>query len=105
MGRALRTNIENGWHHVMGRGLDRRGLFADDRDRDHFVELLGEVHQRYRFAIHAWVLMDTHYHALLQTPDANLYGPWPVEVNARQRASEVCVLVQHFQTWSVLSRS
>lgn len=72
MGRALRTNIENGWYHVMGRGLDSRGLFADDRDRDHFVELLGEVHQRYRFAIHAWVLMDTHYHALLQTPDANL---------------------------------
>lgn len=72
MGRALRTAIENGWYHVMGRGLDRGGLFADDRDRNHFVELLGEVTERYRFVIHAWVLMDTHYHALVQTPDANL---------------------------------
>jgi REP element-mobilizing transposase RayT len=56
----------------MGRGLDSRGLFADDRDREHFKELLGEVHERYRFVIHAWVQMDTHYHLLLQTPDANL---------------------------------
>jgi len=72
MGRALRTNIENGWYHVIGRGLDRRGLFADDKDRQHFVDLLSEVQERYRFVIHAWVQMDTHYHALLQTPDANL---------------------------------
>ena len=72
MGRALRTNIENGWYHVMGRGLDSRGLFADDRDREHFKELLGEVHERYRFVIDAWVQMDTHYHLLLQTPDADL---------------------------------
>ena len=39
MGRALRTNIANGWYHVMGRGLDRRGLFVDDRDRKHFEAL------------------------------------------------------------------
>ena len=56
----------------MGRGLDPRGLFADDRDRYHFLELLEEAHERYRFVVHAWVLMDTHYHALFQTPDANL---------------------------------
>ena len=72
MSRALRTNIEDGWYHVMGRGLDPRGLFADDRDRYHFLELLEEAHERYRFVVHAWVLMDTHYHALFQTPDANL---------------------------------
>jgi len=56
----------------MGRGLDRRGLFADDRDRNHFMDLLGEVHERYRFLIHGWAQMDSHYHLLVQTPDANL---------------------------------
>jgi len=56
----------------MGRGLDRRGLFADDRDRNHFMDLLGEVHERYRFLIHAWAQMDSHYHLLVRTPDANL---------------------------------
>jgi putative transposase len=56
----------------MGRGLDRRGLFLDDKDRKHFVELLEEVHDLHRFVIHAWVQMRTHYHLLVQTPDANL---------------------------------
>ena len=53
MGRALRTPIAEGWYHVMGRGLDRGGLFADDRDREHVLDLLAEVRERYRFQIHA----------------------------------------------------
>jgi hypothetical protein len=51
-----------GWYHVFGRGLDRRGLFADDLDRMDCVELLSELHERCRHVIHAWVEMDTHYH-------------------------------------------
>jgi len=47
-------------------------MFVDARDRRHFLELLGEVHERYRFRIHAYALMDSHYHAIIQTPDANL---------------------------------
>jgi REP element-mobilizing transposase RayT len=72
MARPLRVLIPDGWYHVFGRGWDRRAVFADDRDREHFLELLGDLHEIYRFRIHAYVLMDNHHHLLVQTPEANL---------------------------------
>lgn len=50
----------------------RRRLFLEDRDRSHFLELFGEVHERYRLRIHAFTLMTNHYHAIVETPEANL---------------------------------
>ncbi|MFC1451858.1 transposase [Verrucomicrobiota bacterium] len=47
-------------------------IYADDRDREHFTGLLGEVHERFRVQIHAHSLMPNHWHGVLQTPDANL---------------------------------
>jgi REP element-mobilizing transposase RayT len=47
-------------------------LFADNRDREHLLELFGETVDRYRIEIHAFALMDTHYHAVARTPDADL---------------------------------
>lgn len=72
MARSLRLNIPDGWYHEYHRGIERRRIFADDRDRSHFVSLLSEMHDRYRVLIHAYVLMPNHYHTVLQTPDANL---------------------------------
>jgi len=72
MSRPLRVNIADGWYHVMHRGIERRRIFSDDRDRAHFVELLSELPERFRFRIHAFVEMHNHYHAIVQTPDANL---------------------------------
>jgi REP element-mobilizing transposase RayT len=72
MTRPLRKNMVGGWYHVFGRGLERREIFADDRDQRHLLELLAEMRERYRIVVHAYVLMTNHYHAILQTPDANL---------------------------------
>ena len=47
-------------------------LFADDRDREHLLDLLSDVSHRYRTLVHTYVLMDNHYHLILQTPEANL---------------------------------
>ena len=41
MARRLRSNREDGWYHVFHRGHERREVFRDDRDREHFLELLG----------------------------------------------------------------
>ena len=57
MTRPLRRNVEEGWYHVFGRGLERRAIFTADADRRHFYELLAELHERYRVVIHAYVLM------------------------------------------------
>jgi len=72
MSRPLRRLVADGWYHVFSRGLERREIFAEDRDRLHFLELQAELSERYRIVIHAYALMDNHYHAIFQTPDANL---------------------------------
>ena len=72
MARPVRILIPDGWYHVFGRGWERRPIFRDDRDRARFLELLDELHEVYRFVIHAYALMDNHHHLIVQTPDANL---------------------------------
>lgn len=72
MARPLRITVPDGWYHVFHRGTERCAIFADDRDRAHFLDLLAELSARYRFEIHGYALMTTHYHAIIQIPDANL---------------------------------
>jgi len=71
MARSIRHNIEGGWYHITTRGLGRQRIFLNDRDREHFVELLSEVVKRYGIVLHAYVLMENHYHLLIETPRAN----------------------------------
>ena len=71
MARALRIDIRDGWYHITNRGIDRHRIFDDARDYGHFLELLGEMHERYSVRVHAYVLMDNHYHLLIQAPEAN----------------------------------
>lgn len=56
----------------MARGIEGRAIFGDDRDRWHFLDLLAVLPDRFRVIVHAYVCMETHYHLILQTPDANL---------------------------------
>ena len=72
MARPLRVDIADGWYHITARGTDRRTIFTERREREHFLELLEALVNRYGVRLHAYVLMDNHYHLLLQTPRANL---------------------------------
>jgi putative transposase len=90
MARPLRRLVVDGWYHVFGRGNERRAIFGGDRDREHFVELLAVLPERFRVRVHAYALMDNHYHAVLQTPEANLsaamqwfHGSYSAWYNAR----------------------
>jgi REP element-mobilizing transposase RayT len=51
--------------------MGRREIFIDDRDRGRFVELLAEMVGRYGVVLHAYVLMENHYHLLIETPAGN----------------------------------
>ena len=72
MARPLRANFKNGWYHVTNRGNNRERVFLDERDRRHFLQLLGQMIERLAVQVHAYVLMDNHYHLLVRTPEANL---------------------------------
>lgn len=72
MARALRIQRPEGRYHVTARGNERREIFRDQRDRLHFLELLSQLGEQFGVRVHAYVLMDNHYHLLLETPEANL---------------------------------
>ena len=56
----------------MNRGDRREALFEDDRDRQRFLETLGEACGKTGWQVQAYCLMDNHFHLVLQTPQANL---------------------------------
>ena len=72
MARALRIEIPGGRFHVTARGNERKDIFRNDTDRFHFLGLLAEVPERFGARIHAYVLMNNHYHLVVETPEANL---------------------------------
>ena len=66
MSRQARVKVEIGWLHVMNRGLDRLDIYREDGDREHILELLGEMSERYGVQVHGYVLMSNHYHLLMK---------------------------------------
>ena len=72
MARPLRIEYPGAWYHVTCRGNERRDIFRDDNDRIKFIEVLSASTERYLIEIHAYVLMNNHFHLVLKTHDANL---------------------------------
>jgi REP element-mobilizing transposase RayT len=70
--------VENGWYHVLNRGIDGRQLFPDNRANEHFLELLKSMPARFDLPIHAFVLMGNHYHLQIETlkPDLSRAIQW-----------------------------
>jgi len=72
MARPLRVERPGGRYHVTARGNERKAVFRGDSDRLHFLGLLSELGERFGLRVHAYVLMDNHFHLLVETPEANL---------------------------------
>ena len=49
MARPLRMERAGAWYHVTARGTERRVIFADDRDRRRWMELVAEAVAVYTF--------------------------------------------------------
>ena len=67
MARPLRIEYEGAHYHVTTRGNGRKAIFRDDIDRLKFIELLGRAVEQFGIRVHAYVLMDNHYHLLIET--------------------------------------
>lgn len=72
MARPLRIEYPGALYHLTSRGNARASIYADDRDRRRFLDVLGEVVESYRWCCHAYCLMPNHYHLVVDTPLANL---------------------------------
>ena len=72
MARPLRIEYPGAVYHVTGRGNAREAIFGDPFDREAFLEILIQSKNIYDVRMFAYVLMDNHFHFLLETPLANL---------------------------------
>jgi putative transposase len=75
MARALRIELPGGRYHVTARGNEQRDIYRDDRDRQHFLDLLAEAPDRFGTRLHAYMLMNNHYHLVMETPEGSLSRP------------------------------
>src|SRR5271163_3642115 len=72
MPRQLRIEYPGAIYHVMNRGDRREPVFHDDTDRKRFVTTLSEACRKTDWQVHAYCLMNNHFHLVVETPDANL---------------------------------
>jgi REP element-mobilizing transposase RayT len=72
MPRPLRIEFPGAWYHVANRGAGGRPVFPSGDDRNAFIELLGELEERFGVEVHAYCLMDNRYHLLVHTPKGGL---------------------------------
>jgi len=48
-------------HHVIIRGIERRKIFKDNKDRDNLLERLGDLLPEERITCYAWALLSNHF--------------------------------------------
>jgi REP element-mobilizing transposase RayT len=72
MSRARRIEYPEAIQHVAVNANNREALFRDDDDRRLCLALLASTAIRYGWDVWAYCLMDTHWHALIRTPEPTL---------------------------------
>ena len=72
MARPLRILYPGALYHVTARGNDRRKIFFSEVDYNKFLSYLTDAVHKYGAILYAFVLMDNHYHLLVETPKPNL---------------------------------
>src|SRR5258708_24927730 len=65
MSRPLGLEFPGAWWHVTNRGVEQRDIFLDDRDRRTFVRILAEAVPRFRWWVHAFVLVKSPWDQLV----------------------------------------
>jgi REP-associated tyrosine transposase len=72
MGRPLRVDLPDTIHHVTARGNAGAEIYRTRRDATVFLAIVGTTVGSTGWSVLAYCLMRTHYHLLVQTPEANL---------------------------------
>ena len=67
MPRQRRLDAPGLLQHVMARGIERREIFHDDKDRNSFLERLAIILEETQSQCYAWSLIPNHFHLLIRT--------------------------------------
>ncbi len=67
MPRQARLDVPGTLHHIIVRGIERRKIVDDDKDRKNFVDRMGKLALETDTAVYAWALLTNHAHILLRS--------------------------------------
>jgi REP element-mobilizing transposase RayT len=70
--RQPRVDAPGAIQHVIARGVAGSNIVADDDDRDVLVSRLAQASERCDWRVHAYCLMNTHVHIVVETPEPTL---------------------------------
>ena len=69
-----RIHSDSGVYHVMLRGINRAPVFVKSVDIKMFLEIMGELKQKFDFKIYAYVFMTNHVHMLIKESEKGKIG-------------------------------
>lgn len=72
MGRPWREEYKGGIYHVIARGNNKEYIFKESIDKGYFIKQMKESGITMGYRIYGYVLMDNHYHIIIQTLDKKL---------------------------------
>ena len=72
MARHLRLPFEDATYHITARGNRKERIFYSDKDKEVFLNKMGETFDKYSFICYTYCLMDNHYHLFIKPPLANI---------------------------------
>ena len=106
--RRLRQDLPDGFFHVTARGVNGERIYRSDADRVLFLRLLAEAPRRNAWRCHAFCLMGTHYHLVLEATVAclsrglhRLNGVYAQLFN-RRHGRTGHLFGERFHAWAVL---
>ncbi len=72
MPRQARLDAPGALHHVIIRGIEKKSIVDDVRDRKEFISRIGSLSTEEKATIYAWALMSNHAHFLLRSGPGGL---------------------------------
>jgi putative transposase len=73
MARPFRILVAGGLYHVIASATGPERLFVVDNERGFFLRLFEGVVNRLQWRCRSYCVLGTHYHLLVETPEANLH--------------------------------
>jgi putative transposase len=78
MPRQSRLDTPGALHHIIARGNEKRIIFKDKKDRNEFLDRLGNILSHTQTICYAWAIIPNHFHLFLRT------GTFPIATVMRR---------------------
>ena len=59
-------------YHITNRGVRKEPIFYNMIDKHKFIIILAEAYSKFKFKIHAYCLMNNHFHLLIELTDSSI---------------------------------